>query len=96
MVISLKELVPSVESAIDRHYYSCYGGGSSVKVQQNSGVAVYVVDGGKFGEYLRNLYGESLKIPSFKSDVSLNRVDIFGMEWSGKFGYPFIDSAFKN
>lgn len=32
MVGTLKGLVPTVEGAIDRHYYNCYGDGSTVKI----------------------------------------------------------------
>lgn len=66
-----------------------------MKVQQNGGVTVYVVSGSKFGDYLRSLYGD-VKVPSIREDVTLNRVNIFGADWTGKFGYPFADAAFKN
>ncbi len=95
MISTLKGLVPSVEGAIDRHYYSCYGNGA-IRAQQSGDVVVYVVSGDKFGDYLRNLYGTSVRVPSIRSDVSFNKVDIFGREWSGKFGYPFVESAFEN
>lgn len=55
-----------------------------------------MISGDKFGDYLRNLYGTSVRVPSIRSDVTLNRVDIFGQEWTGKYGYPFVDSAFEN
>lgn len=93
MVANLKNLVPTVESEIDRHYYYCYGEGK-VQVQQTGGVVVYIVRGEAFGNYLRNLYGRSMTVPAVTGDVLLNRVDIFGQSWVGAFGYPFTTAAF--
>lgn len=57
---------------------------------------MYIVSGDKFGDYLRNLYGNSVQVSSIRSDVIFNRVDIFGQEWQSNYGYPFVDSAFGN
>lgn len=93
MVVALKNLVPTVESEIDRHYYYCFGEGK-VSVKQTGGVVVYVVRGEAFGNYLRNIYGRNLVVPAASGDVLFNRVDIFGETWIGAFGYPFQTSAF--
>ena len=95
MIGKLRELVPSVEGVIDKQYYSCYGNGA-IRAEQSGNSVVYVVSGDKFGDYLRNLYGTSVRVPSIRADVAFNKVDIFSREWSGKFGYPFLDSAFDN
>lgn len=94
MVGTLRNLVPTVEGAIDRHYYNCYGDGNTVKIEQNGSVVVYIVNGDKFGDYLRKLYGQSVQVPSIRSDVTFNKVNIFGPEWTGAFGYPFGEAAF--
>ena len=92
MLVSLRNFIPTVESEIDRHYYYCFGDGK-VQVQTSGGVVIYIVRGEAFGNYLRNLYGQSVSIPQVNGDVLLNRVDIFGNNWVGAFGYPFQSSA---
>lgn len=96
MITSLKDVLPSVTSAIDKHYYNCYGAGSAVKVQRNGDSTVYVLNAARVADYLKGLYGNSIRVSSINSDVAFNRVDIFGAGWAGKFGYPFSKAAFHN
>lgn len=95
MLASLRNFLPTVESEIDRHYYYCFGDGK-VQVQTNGGVVIYIVRGEAFGNYLRNLYGTSVAVPNNNSgDILFNRVDIFGNNWVGAFGYPFVSDALQ-
>lgn len=95
MVASLRRLIPSVESEIDRHYYYCFGEGK-VQVQNTGGVVVYIVRGDAFGNYLRNLYGATINVPAVSRDISFNRVNIFDANWVGAFGYPFSSGSFSS
>jgi hypothetical protein len=94
MIVALKEVVPSVESEIDRHYYYCYGEGS-VAVEKTGDVTVYIVRGENFGNYLHNAYGQSVKVPALRGDVHFERVDIFAAAWTNKFGFPFVDTSLE-
>lgn len=97
VILSLRNLIPNVESAIDRNYYNCYGEGENVKIEQSGNVSVYIVSGDHFRDYLQNIYGISpAMLPSVTKDVAFNKVDIFGPDWAGRFGYPFNDSAFNS
>ena len=91
MIGVLKDLIPTTEKEIDRHYYYCYGEGS-VTTEQTGGVVVYIVRGERFGEYIHNAYGKSVKVPAVRGDVSFRRVNIFGNPWTNKYGYPFPHS----
>lgn len=92
MINSLRKMLPTVQSEIDRHYYYCFGNGK-VQVQQTGSVVVYVVRGDAFANYLRTLYGSNVVLPAINGDVLFNRVDIFGSTWVGAFGYPFGNGA---
>jgi hypothetical protein len=50
---------------------------------------VYIVKGEKFGEYLHNAYGKSVKVPALRGDVHFERVDIFSAPWTSKYGLPY-------
>ena len=93
MVRSLKELVPTTEAEIDRHYYYCYGEGA-VQVEKTGGVIVYIVKGERFGQYIHSAYGISVKIP-VHSDVHFQKVDVFADPWVNKYGYPFVKNDLK-
>ena len=100
MIGVLKELIPTTEKEIDRHYYYCYGEGA-VDVEQTGGVVVYVVRGERFGEYIHNAYGKSVKVPAVRGDVHFRRVNVFGNAYVNKYGYPFpndygSDLSFRN
>ena len=94
MIKKLKELVPTTENEIDRHYYNCYGDGS-VQVEKTGSVTVYIVRGESLGPYLHKAYGKSVKVPALKRDIPFHKVDIFGPAWTNKFGYPFVDTSLK-
>ena len=94
MIDVLKELVPTTEREIDRHYYYCYGEGS-VQVEKTGDVVVYIVKGERFGDYIHSAYGKSVKVPAVRGDVHFNRVNIFGAPWTNKYGYPFVDTSLK-
>ena len=94
MIAALKELVPTTESEIDRHYYYCYGEGA-VQVEKTGGVIVYIVKGERFGQYIHSAYGKSVKIPAVHGDVHFRKVDIFGAPWTNKYGYPFVANELK-
>ena len=89
MIKKLKELVPTTENEIDRHYYNCYGDGS-VQVEKTGSLTVYIVRGESLGPYLHKAYGKSVKVPALKRDIPFHKVDIFGPAWTNKFGYPFV------
>lgn len=95
MINSLKGVLPSVSSAIDKHYYNCYGAGN-VKTQKVGDVTVYIVSAAKIADYLKSVYGSTIKVPNLNGDITFNRVDIFGSGWTGKYGYPFPQNAFGN
>ena len=95
MIKRLKELVPTTEKEIDRHYYYCYGEGS-VQVEKTGGVIVYIIKGERFGNYLHNAYGKSVKVPSLRGDVHFQKVDVFGAPWTNKYGYPLVTSGGGN
>ena len=42
---------------------------------------------------MRNLYGNNVVIPNTSGDVLFNRINIFGDNWVGAFGYPFYLTA---
>lgn len=92
MIRKLKDLVPTTEKEIDRHYYYCYGEGS-VQVEKTGDVVVYIIRGERFGDYLHNAYGKSVKVPSLQRDVHLHRVDVFGPAYTNKYGYPFVNTS---
>ena len=94
MIKRLKELVPTTEKEIDRHYYYCYGEGS-VQVEKTGGVIVYIIKGERFGNYLHNAYGKSVKVPSLRGDVHFQKVDVFGAPWTNKYGYPFVNTSLE-
>ena len=94
MIDALKELVPTTESEIDRHYYYCYGEGA-VQVEKTGGVIVYIVKGERFGHYLHSAYGKSVKVPAVHGDVHFRKVDVFGAPWTNKYGYPFVDTDLR-
>lgn len=48
MIEKLKNLIPTTEKEIDRHYYFCYGKGS-VQIEETGGVLVYIIKGERFG-----------------------------------------------
>ena len=101
MIRVLKELVPTTENEIDRHYYYCYGEGA-VQVEKTGGVVVYIVKGERFGDYIHNAYGKSVKVAAVRGDVHFRRVDVFGPAYTNKYGYPFAGNldgnelSFKN
>ena len=88
MIEVLKELVPTTEAEIDRHYYYCYGEGS-VQVEKTGGVVVYIIKGERFGDYIHNAYGKSVKVPAVRGDVHFRRVDVFGNAYTAKYGHPY-------
>jgi hypothetical protein len=90
----LKKLIPTTESSIDHHYYYCYGDGS-IKEEKSGGAIMYIIKGEKFEEYIHNVYGKKVKAPSVYGDVRLSRVDLFGLEFTSKFGHVFPDPSFK-
>ena len=92
MIEVLKELVPTTTNEIDRHYYYCYGEGS-VQVEKTGGVVVYIIKGERFGDYIHNAYGKSVKVPSVRGDVHFRRVDVFGPAYTSKYGYPYPEKA---
>ena len=94
MIDKLKELVPTTENEIDRHYYYCYGDGA-VKVEKTGATIVYIVKGERFGSYIHSAYGKTVKVASRKSDVRLHRVDAYGADWGGKYGYPKTDGHYS-
>ncbi len=55
---------------------------------------MYIVRGEAFENYLRNIYGKGVRIPKISTDVAFNKIDIFGQNWVGAFGYPFSQNAF--
>ena len=67
MIKKLKDLVPTTEKEIDRHYYYCYGEGS-VQVEKTGDVVVYIIKGERFGDYLHNAYGKSVAVPNLQKD----------------------------
>ena len=91
MIGVLKELIPTTQKEIDRHYYYCYGEGS-VQTEQTGGVVVYIVRGERFGQYIHSAYGKSVKVPAVRGDVHFRVVDVFGAPWTNKYGYPFPNS----
>ena len=94
MINTLKRLVPTTESEIDRHYYYCYGEGA-VEVEKTGSVVVYIVKGERVNGYLENRYG--LGVPQFRGgDVRLHRVNVFDSKWTNKFGYPFVNTQVSN
>jgi hypothetical protein len=95
MIDTLKNLIPATENEIDRHYYYCYGDGS-VKEERTGGVVVYIVKGERFADYIHSAYGKIVKAPIVKGDVRLQRVDLFGFDYTGKYGHVFEKSSFKN
>ena len=84
-------MIPSVQSEIDRHYYYCYGEG--VQEERNQSVVVYIVQGERFGDYLRSQYGTNVRVPNVRGNVQLRRVNILGKTWIEKNGYPFSESS---
>ncbi len=63
-----------------------------MKIEQSGDTVIYVVNGESFADYLKEHYGQSIQTPSIRSNnVSLNRVNIFGTDWTGQYGYPFMD-----
>lgn len=94
MIITLKDLIPSVEKSIDSHYYNCYGAGSNIKVDGTGNVIVYMISGDRFGDYIKNLYGQNIKFSTSPNEIALNKVNIFSPDWTGVHGYPFLDNAF--
>lgn len=94
MIAALKELIPTTESEIDRHYYYCYGEGSG-KVEQTGGVVVFYVKGERFAEYIHNAYGKTVKIPR-AGDVQLRRVDLFGAAYTSHYGHIFKNHEVKH
>ena len=91
MIATLKGFIPTVQGEIDRHYYYCYGDGA-VEVTQTGSVVVYIVRGERFGDYLRDQYGQGIN-PGNVGTLELRRVDIFGQVWSARYGYPFPSSS---
>ena len=91
MIDKLKNLIPTTEKEIDRHYYFCYGKGS-VKVEETGGVLVYIIRGERFGEYIHNAYGKNVKVPEVRGDLRFYRTDLYGFPWANKYGH----NAFKN
>ena len=91
MIDALKELVPTTENEIDRHYYYCYGEGA-VQVEKTGGVVVYIVKGERFGQYIHSAYGKSVKVPAVHGDVVFRKVDPFAAPWINKYGYPVVDT----
>ena len=92
MIATLKRLIPTAQSEIDRHYYYCYGAGSMTS-SETSGVVVYIVQGERFGDYLRTQYGSTIRAPSLTRDVQLRPVSVFSTQWISAFGYPFSDAS---
>lgn len=96
MISNLKDILPSVTAAVDKHYYTCFGAGSSIKITKNGDSTVYVINGNRVGDYLKSLYGGTVKIPGINGDIAFTRVDIFSPQWAGKYGYPMSKAAFNN
>lgn len=94
MIKTLRDLIPTVQKSIDSHYYNCYGAGSNIKVDTTGNVIVYLISGDRFGDYIRNLYGQNIKFANTPSEISLNKINIFSPDWSEAYGYPFSDNAF--
>ena len=94
MIKALKELVPTTESEIDRHYYYCYGEGA-VQIEKTGGVVVYIVKGERFGHYIHSAYGKSVKVPVVHGDVHFRKVNVFADPWVSKYGYPFVNQDLK-
>lgn len=94
LIANLRNISPGIERAIDTNYYSCYGEINDVNVNQTGNTAVYIVSGDHFRDYLTNLYGVTPVLPSIRTDISFNRVDIFSKEWAERYGYPFSEAAF--
>jgi hypothetical protein len=62
-------------------------------VKKVGDVLVYVINGEKFGDYIRKSYGEI--VPVGKGDIEFSTVNIFGPAWIRKYGYPFVDSSLR-
>ena len=91
MIATLKRMIPTVQSEIDRHYYYCYGEG--VQEEQAGSVVVYIVQGERFRDYLHTQYGTNVRVPNVNGDVRLQRVNILGKTWVEKHGYPFSEAS---
>ena len=94
MIKKLKDLVPTTEKEIDRHYYYCYGEGS-VQVEKTGDVVVYIIKGERFGDYLHNAYGKSVAVPNLQKDYKFQRVDAYGADYTSSYGYPKVDHDFS-
>ena len=91
MIEKLKNLIPTTQNEIDRHYYECYGDGS-VTIEKTGSTTVYIVKGESFGNYIHSAYGQSVKVQNVYGDVHFRRVDTFGQPWANKYGYAASDS----
>lgn len=97
MVATLRGFLPNVQAEVDKHYYYCFGEGK-VQVKNAGGVVIYIVRGEAFANYLRNVYGANVILPSNlnnNAEVNLRRVDVFGDSWLGAFGNQYGTSAFS-
>lgn len=97
MISTLKRVIPSVQSEIDRHYYYCYGEG--VKESEAQGVVVFIVQGERFQDYLQSNYGSDIvrlgpnNLQTSEREIRFRTVDIFSRSWSSNFGYPFSQTS---
>ena len=57
---------------------------------------MYIVKGERFADYIHSAYGKIVKAPIVQGDVRLQRVDLFGFDYTGKYGHVFEKSSFKN
>lgn len=89
----LKTLSPIIQQEVDRHHYDCFGEGS-VQIEETGDVTVYILKGDQIPHYLQKAYGEEVAASEndYRGEVRLREVNIFGPEWTDKFGFPFPHS----
>ncbi len=78
MIVNLNGILPTVQAAIDREFYYCYGDGK-IQVETTGNTLVYVVRGEAFGKYIDSAYGQAVSAPTVQtgSDFRLQVVDPF-------------------
>jgi hypothetical protein len=91
LITNLNGILPTVQAAIDREYYYCYGDGK-IQVETTGNTLVYVVRGEAFGQYIETAYGQGVNAPTIRSssDFKLQVVDPFSRIWTSKFGFPSV------
>ena len=92
--VILKELLPRFQSHNNLIYYECFADRGLITFEELNSITEYTVEGKILQEYIRNIFGRNVGLPSlgFTMDFTFSKIDLFGEKWINRYGEIFSTS----